>query len=176
MPKSRAEINAEYYAKNADDILYRKKQERKNEKTIKCKCGDRAQYKDNNSSRNAHFRTQGHKIWEMKQEIIVLLTGFFKYSQVKAEQLIEDRLYKKKAFTSKDILIALMKYKMDCVDGIDNYNKPKKPEPKNEVVEETRETTPINLYGSTQKEYTPPSASFDVMDLMGSANSDMEGL
>ena len=112
----------------------------------------------------------------MKQEIIALLTGFFKNSQVKAEQLIEDRLYKKKAHTSKDILIALMKYKMDCVDGIDNYNKPKKPEPKNEVVEETRETTPINLYGSTEKEYTPPSASFDVMDLMGSSISDMEGL
>ena len=164
--KGRAEWNAEYYAKNCDDILYRKKQERKNVKTIKCKCGDRAQYQDTNSSRNAHFRTNGHKVWEMKQEICAMLTGSFNYSQIKAEQSVVDRLYKKNAKTTKDKLTALMKYKMDCVDGIDNINNPKKPEPENEVIEEQR----------PEKPYIPPSADFDPLALMGKSNNDIEGV
>jgi len=174
--KGRAEWNAEYYAKNCDDILYRKKQERKNEKVIECKCGIHARYKDNSSARGAHFRTQGHRVWEMKKDICILLTGSAGHTQQKAEYMIEKKLQDKNAISTKEKLAALMNYKMNCIDSIDNHKKPKKPKPIDEVVEEERQTTPPNLYGSTQKEYVPPSADFDVMSLMGTSNSDMEGI
>tara|TARA_R100001198_G_scaffold55115_1_gene31240 strand:+ start:1398 stop:1928 length:531 start_codon:yes stop_codon:yes gene_type:complete len=173
--KGKSEWNKNYYAKNADEILYRKRSLWKEAKTIKCKCGDRAQYKDTTSARNQHFKTLTHKIWEKKQEIINLMMTHksIKRSQLHAENFIVARLEKKRARTLQDQFDELCNLLMECIDGIDNYNKPKQAEPVNVVVEEK---APINLYGSTEKPYIPPSAEFDPLALMGKSVSDIEGL
>ena len=169
--KGRSVWNKDYYAKNADEILYRKRIEWKEAKTIDCKCGEFARYKDTTSARNQHFKTGTHKIWAKKQEIIKLMTQKpINYSLVKAENFIVVRLDKTRARTQKDQFNVLCKLLMECINGID---KPKKPEPINVVVEKT---APINLYGSTEKPYIPPSADFDPLALMGKSNSDIEGL
>ena len=170
--KGRSVWNKDYYAKNADEILYRKRSLWKESATIKCECGDRAQYKDNNSSRNQHFKTITHKIWAKKQEIINLMTTHHKIkrSQLYAENFIAVRLEKTRARTLKDQFNVLCKLLMECINGID---KPKNPEPENVVVEKT---APINLYGSTEKPYIPPSADFDPLALMGKSNSDIDGV
>jgi hypothetical protein len=167
--KGRAEWNKTYYAENCDDILYRKKVNYKKAETIKCKCGDRSQYKDIASSRNAHFKTLTHKVWEKKQDIYGMMTKQLNHSQLKAEKFIEERLEKKRARTPKDEMKVLLTIINECVDAIDGKNKPKKPEPVNVVVEEEK---PIE----EDKPYVPPSASFDPLALMGTANSDMDGL
>ena len=171
--KGRSEWNKDYYEKNADDILYRKRSLWKEAKTIKCKCGDRAQYKDTTTARNRHFKSLNHKVWVKKQEIFELMTTRMKYSQLEAEERVEERLFNKKARTPRNQLEILISYKLACIKGLDNYNKPKQPEPENVVVEKT---APINLYGSTEKPYIPPSASFDPLDLMGKSNNDIDGV
>ena len=172
--KGKSVWNADYYAKNADEILYRKRLDWKEAKTINCKCGEFARYKDTTSARNQHFKTGTHKIWAKKQEIINLMTQKpINYSLVKAENFIVVRLEKKRARTQKDQFKVLCNLLMECINGIDNPIKVKKPEPVNVVVEEK---APINLYGSTEKPYIPPSASFDPLALMGKSISDIEGL
>ena len=170
--KGKSVWNNDYYAKNADDILYRKRSLYNEAKTIDCECGKYARYKDTTSARNQHFKTLTHKIWAKKQEIINLMTQKpINYSLVKAENFIVVRLEKKRARTQKEQFNVLCNLLMECINGIDN---PKQPEPiKNVVVEKT---APINLYGSTEKPYIPPSASFDPLDLMGKSNNDIDGV
>ena len=173
--KGKSVWNADYYAKNADDILYRKRSLYNEAKTIDCECGKYARYKDTTSARNQHFKTLTHKIWAKKQEIINLMTTHksIKRSQLDAENFIVVRLEKKRARTQKDQFKVLCNLLMECINGIDNPIKVKKPEPVNVVVEEK---APINLYGSTEKPYNPPSAEFDPLALMGKSVSDIEGL
>ena len=164
--KGRAEWNKTYYEKNCEDILHRKKVDFKKAETIKCKCAEFAHYKDVSSSRNRHFKTLTHKVWEKKQDICGMMTKQLKHSQLKAERFIEERLEKKRARTPKDEMKVLLTIINECVDAIDGKNKPKKPEPVNVVVKEVK---PIE----EDKPYVPP---FDPLDLMGTSNSDMEGL
>tara|TARA_R100000541_G_scaffold6558_1_gene14157 strand:- start:74 stop:595 length:522 start_codon:yes stop_codon:yes gene_type:complete len=170
--KSREEYNKEYYAKNCDDILYRAKELRKDEKTIKCKCSEYGRYKDNTSARNAHFKTTSHRIWLKKQEIYELMTKQLNYSQLKAEAYVEDRLDKKKAKTPKDQLEVLKKYKMACIDGI-QLKLDEENDPSNKVIVLEVEETQV---APTEKPYIPPSASFDPLALMGKSNNDIEGV
>ena len=167
--KGRAEWNKTYYEKNCEDILHRKKVDFKKAETIKCKCAEFAHYKDVSSSRNRHFKTLTHKVWEKKQDICGMMTKQLKHSQLKAERFIEERLEKKRARTPKDEMKVLLTIINECVDAIDGKNKPKKPEPVNVVVEEIKSI-------EEDKPYVPPSASFDPLDLMGTSNSDFEGL
>ena len=172
--KGKSVWNNDYYAKNADDILHRKRSLYYEAKTIKCECGEFARYKDITSARNQHFKTLTHKIWEKKKEIINLMTQKpINYSLVKAENFIVVRLEKKRARTQKDQFKVLCNLLMECINGIDNPIKVKKPEPVNVVVEEK---APINLYGSAEKPYIPPSAEFDPLALMGKSISDIEGV
>ena len=167
--KGRAEWNKTYYEKNCEDILHRKKVDFKKAETIKCKCAEFAHYKDVSSSRNRHFKTLTHKVWEKKQDICGMMTKQLKHSQLKAEKFIEERLEAKRARTPKEQMKVLLTIINECVDAIDGKNKPKKPEPVNVVVEEIKSI-------EEDKPYVPPSASFDPLDLMGCANDDMEGL
>ena len=167
--KGRGEWNKTYYKENYDDILYKRKVEYKEAKTIPCPCGKYSRYKDTSSRRNAHFKTLTHKVWEKKQDICGMMTKQLKHSQLKAEKFIEERLEAKRARTPKEQMKVLLTIINECVDAIDGKNKPKKPEPVNVVVKEIKSI-------EEDKPYVPPSASFDPLDLMGTSNSDFEGL
>ena len=167
--KGRAEWNKTYYAENCDDILYKRKVDYKKAKTIPCPCGEYSRYKDTSSARNAHFKTLTHKVWEKKQYICEMMTKQGNYSQLKAENFIEERFEEKRARSLKEQMKILLTIITECVDAIDGKNKPKKPEPVNVVVEEEK---PIE----EDKPYVPPSASFDPLDLMGTSNSDIDGV
>ena len=167
--KGKGVWNKTYYEKNCEDILHRKKMDYRKAETIKCKCGEYSRYKDTSSSRNAHFRTLTHKLWEKKQYICEMMTKQLNHTQLKAENFIEERLEKKRARTPKDQMKVLLTIINECVDAIDGKDKPKKPEPVNVVVKEIK---PIE----EDKPYVPPSASFDPLDLMGTSNSDIDGV
>lgn len=165
--KGKSEWNKTYYAENCEDILYRRRAAWKASPTIKCPCGERAQYKDNTSSRNAHFKTGGHKIWLKKKRIIELMTGKdLKHSQAYAEQFIEDRLAKVKAKSAhavhkEIILLNLNIIVMECISAIDNNGKPK-PKPKAAAEPEPEEEEePFD----PSVPHVPPSADFDPLSL-----------
>jgi len=158
--KGKSEWNKTYYAENCEDILYRRRAAWKASPTIKCPCGERAQYKDNTTSRNRHFKTAGHIIWVKKQKIIEIMTGKeINNSKAFAEQFIVERLERKKARTNKDIMVQLNKLTMEAINGIDNKPKPKpkaaaEPEPEEEE-EPFDPSVP----------HVPPSADFDPLSL-----------
>jgi len=160
--KGRAEYNKEYYAKNCDDILYRRKCEWKDAPKIRCKCAEFAHYKDTKGDKARHFKTKKHRVWEKKQEIIRLMTennAVFKRSQQSAEGFIEYQLEKAKARNPQEQLDVLYKLVNKCIDAIDGKPKPKpNPEPLNVIVEEPKEVVehPVHI---------PPSAAFDPMSL-----------
>jgi len=164
---TKKEYNKKYYAENCDDILYKRRSEWKPSPTIKCPCGERAQYKDNTSSRNAHFKTGGHRIWLKKKRIVDLMTGnILKHSQAYAEQFIEDRLAKVKAKSAhavhkEIILLNLNIIVMECISAIDNNGKPK-PKPKAAAEPEPEpEPEPFD----PEVPHVPPSADFDPLSL-----------
>ena len=163
--KGRSEWNKTYYQDNYDDILYKKKVNYNKAETIFCPCGECARYKNTASARNAHFKTQTHRIYEKRQDICRLMTGQLKYSQLKAENFIEERLEKKRARTPKDQMPVLLTLMNECVDAIDNKDKPTNPEPINVVITETK---PIE----EAKPHVPPSAAFDPLSMMGTSNGD----
>jgi len=158
--KGRAEYNKEYYAKNCDDILYRRKCEWKDAPKIRCKCAEFAHYKDTKGDKARHFKTKKHRIWEKKQDIIRLMTGKkINKSQQYAEEFIERRLETKKARTPQEQLDVLYRLVTECINAIDGKPKPKpNPEPLNVIVEEPKEVVehPVHI---------PPSAAFDPMSL-----------
>ena len=161
--KGKSVWNKDYYEKNSEDILYRKRVLWKEAKTINCKCGEHARYKDTTTARNRHFKTLNHKVWVKKQEIYDLMTTRMNYSQPRAEEMVEERLFNKRARTTRHQFEILMDYKLACISGCELKDKPIEPEPiKNVVVEE--------------KPYIPPSASFDPLALMGKSNNDIEGV
>ena len=159
--KGKAEYNKEYYANNAEDICYRKKVQWKEAKTIRCRCSEFARYKDTTSSRNAHFKTATHRIWEKKQKIYDLMTKNGN-SQAKAEQYVLERLERKRARTSQDVINLLNKITNQIIDEIDRLNDDDnviraepEPETENVVLEEHNPDVP----------HIPPSAAFDPMSL-----------
>ena len=157
--KGRSEWNKTYYAKNCEDICYKKKLQFKEAKTISCPCAEFSRYKDTTSARNAHLKTLTHRIWEREKDVFKFM-GQCGYSQEKAKEFIAERYRKKMTRTKQDQLIQLNKIVKECIAALENKGKPKpkpKPEPLNVVLEETptEECEP----------HIPPSAAFDPMSL-----------
>tara|TARA_R110001606_G_scaffold369156_1_gene525102 strand:+ start:176 stop:859 length:684 start_codon:yes stop_codon:yes gene_type:complete len=148
--QGKAAWNKEYYKKNADDILYRAKQERKVAKRIPCPCKEYGYYKDTKACKRVHFKTQVHQLYERKMRCVKILTNDFNYPQHKAEKRVDREIQKKCGleYVGKVALKNLTNFEYELRDTyikhLENENKPKPPVDKNIVLEKTElESQPL---------------------------------
>jgi len=167
--------NNDYYVANADDIAYNQKLVRRDAKIIVCGCG--STIKDYSSSKSVHKKTNKHQIWEITMDIIdILYSGNVICDKAKAKVWIRQELeqavgyrLETNADKYKQIIKLRNKARRLVVERIDKKLKPpvkEKPKPVENVIISIKADTP----------HVPPSATFDPLALMGTSNTDMDGL
>mgnify|MGYP003676589230 FL=1 len=180
--QGKAAWNKEYYKKNADDILYRAKQERKVAKRIPCPCKEYGYYKDTKACKRVHFKTQVHQLYERKMRCVKILTNDFNYPQHKAEKRVDREIQKKCGleYVGKVALKNLTNFEYELRDRfvahLENKNKPKPPVDKNIVIEKTElesqplqqpVANPLTLLPVTEKNAIIPKHDGQGFDPMG---------
>ena len=128
--EGKAAWNKEYYKKNADDILYRAKQERKAAKTIFCPCSETSFYKDVKDNKRKHFATLKHRSYEQKLVCVKILTRDFKYKEDEAKLKVDKQITNKcgDTYLGKEALKQLVKFEFELRDKFilhkENKDKP----------------------------------------------------
>ena len=129
--QGKAAWNKEYYAKNADDILYRAKQERKVAVKIPCPCKENGYYKNIKSCKRLHFKTHVHQVYERKLRCVKILTDDFNYMPQKSTLRVDKEIQRKCGleYTSKAAIKCLADYEFKLreqyIAHLENEDKPK---------------------------------------------------
>ena len=177
--EGRAAWNKEYYAKNADDILYRAKQSRKVAKTISCPCADYARYKDIPDNKRKHFASKIHQSYKQKMLCVKILTDDFNHTREDALMNVESRAKKKcgAEYTGKAGLNCFIDYEFVLRKQFINHKKnTEAPVTKNIVIEKKELeqqplqppiANPLILLPVTQKNAIIPAHDGQGFDPMG---------